>query len=337
MKTTLNFPDRSRWFRTMLALALAGGALAGCRRGDNDRNGELLLSGNIEVVDAQLSFKLPGRVVERAVAEGDRVQAGQLIARLDDAELKEQLAVQRAQLAAAEAALAELEAGSRPQEIAAAEAALRSAEADRDRARVDLERQRDLLQSAAIASREFDASAAQAKVTEARVAQATEQLKLIREGPRPETIRQARARVEQGRAAVALAETQLANARLESPLTGVVLSHNIEPGEYVAPGTPVVTVADLAHVWVRTYVAQTDLGRLRHGEHVPVRTDAFPGKTFDGVVGFIASEAEFTPKTVQTPKERVKLVFRVKVDIANPNDELKPGMPADVAIPPPSP
>ena len=104
-------------------------------------------------------------------------------------------------------------------------------------------------------------------------------------------------------------------------------------GEFASAGTPVVTIADTAHMWVRAYLNQTDLGRLRHGQKVAVRTDSFPNKTYEGIVGFIASEAEFTPKTVQTPKERVKLVFRVKVDVANPHDELKAGMPADVLIP----
>ena len=151
-----------------------------------------------------------------------------------------------------------------------------------------------------------------------------------------ETIRQARARLEQARAALGLAEIQLENTRLLCPLSGVVLSHNIEAGEYVSPGTPVVTVADTAHVWVRAYLAQPDLGRIRHGQKLAVRTDAFPGREFSGVVGFISSEAEFTPKTVQTPKERVKLVFRIKVNLENPKDELKPGMPADIVIPPQS-
>ncbi|HVU36200.1 MAG TPA: efflux RND transporter periplasmic adaptor subunit [Opitutaceae bacterium] len=309
-------------------------SLAGCDRSGASRNGEIVLSGNIEVVDAQLAFKVPGRVVQRTLSEGDRVTSGQLVARLDDAEQNEQLALRRAELAAAEAALAELEAGSRPQEIAAAEATVRSAEAERDRARLDFNRQQELLAHAAISSRDFEAAQAQLKVAEARVTEATERLKLTRAGPRIETIRQARARAEQARAAVALAETQVENTRLLSPLTGVVLSHNVEPGEFVAAGTPIMTVADLAHVWVRAYIAETDLGRIRHGEHVVVRTDAFPGRKFDGTIGFISSEAEFTPKTVQTEKERVKLVFRIKVDIDNPRDELKPGMPADVIIPP---
>lgn len=315
----------------LVALLLTVG-ISGCRRNGAGHEGELVLSGNIEVVDAQLSFKTPGRVTQRLVSEGSQVKTGQLIAQLDDSEQKDEVALRRADIAVAEAALAELEAGSRPQEIASAEASVHSAEAERDRAKIDFARQQELLKNAVIANREFETVEAQLKVAEARVTDAAQRLKLVREGPRTETIAQARARVAQAKAGLALAETHLANTRLESPLTGPVLSHNIEAGEFVSPGTPVITVADLEHVWVRTYIAQTDLSRIKHGQHVPVRTDALPGKTYDGVIGFISSEAEFTPKSVQTTKERVKLVFRVKVDVTNQNDELKPGMPADVII-----
>ena len=307
--------------------------LGGCSRSRESRASEIVISGNIEVTDAQLGFKLAGRVAERTVSEGARVTAGQLIARLDDAEQKEQLDLAGAELAGAEAALAELEAGSRPQEIAASEATVRNTEAERDRARLDFTRQQDLLTKNVISDRDFESVQAQFKVAEARVAEAAERLKLVREGPRTETIQQARARVAQARASVALAETRLKETNLVSPLTGVVLSHNIEPGEFVSPGTPVVTVADTLHTWVRAYVNQTDLGRVKLGQKLVVHTDTAPGKNFEGTVGFIASEAEFTPKTVQTTKERVKLVFRVKVDVLNPQDELKPGMPADVVLP----
>lgn len=314
-------------------LAAAVLLLGACSRSNGTRTGDLLLSGNIEVVDAQLGFKLPGRVAARPVSEGAQVQAGQLIAQLDDTEQKQQVALRRAELAAVSAALAELEAGSRPQEIAAVAAALRSAEAERERIRLDFTRAQELRAKEVIADREFQGTEAQLKVAEARAAEAAERLKLVQEGPRAETILQARARAAQAQAAVALAETQLDNTRLVSPMAGTVLSHNIEPGEFVAAGTPVVTVADTVHVWVRAYLDQSDLGRVRHGQKVVVRTDSFPGRDFAGTVGFIASEAEFTPKTVQTPKERVKLVFRLKVDVDNPKDELKPGMPADVVIP----
>jgi len=332
MKNT-SHPNRAARFATIL-LAIALAALpTGCSRNGSARAGDLVLSGNIEVTDAQLGFKMPGRVTARLVSEGERVTAGQLIARLDDSEQTQELALRRAELAAVQAVLAELESGSRPQEIAAVEAALHSVEAERDRVRLDFTRQQELFKHDAISSRDLETAQALLKVADARAAEAGERLKLVREGPRAETINQARARVDQARAAVALSETRLENTKLTSSLAGVVLSHNIEPGEFVAAGTPIVTVADTAHLWVRAYINQTDLGRIQHGQKVAVHTDTFPGKTYDGIVGFIASEAEFTPKTVQTPKERVKLVFRLKVDVANPKDELKSGMPADVIIP----
>jgi HlyD family secretion protein len=129
-----------------------------------------------------------------------------------------------------------------------------------------------------------------------------------------------------------VAETRLGYATLVSPLSGVVLSKNVEPGEYVAAGTPVITVGELVNPWLRAYINETDLGRVKVGQRVYVTTDTYPGKRYEGRISFIASQAEFTPKNVQTEKERVKLVYRVKVDIPNPHMELKPGMPADAEI-----
>ena len=171
-------------------------------------------------------------------------------------------------------------------------------------------------------------------IEQARAAwlQAQQRYELVRKGPRKETIEQARARAEQARQALAVAETRLSYTTLSSPLTGVVLSKNIEPGEYVAAGTPIVTVGDLEHPWLRAYINETDLGRVKVGQRVRVTADTFPGKAYEGHVSFISSQAEFTPKSVQTEKERVKLVYRIKVEIANPNMELKPGMPADAEI-----
>jgi HlyD family secretion protein len=117
-----------------------------------------------------------------------------------------------------------------------------------------------------------------------------------------------------------------------SPLSGVVLSENIEPGEFVAAGTPVVTVGELANVWLRAYISEPDLGRVKVGQATRVRTDTYPGKFYEGRVSFLSSQAEFTPRNVQTEQERVKLVYRVKIDLPNPQMELKPGMPADAEI-----
>jgi len=270
----------------------------------------------------------------------------------------QEIARGRADVARARARLEELEAGSRPQEIESAKAALASARAEADRLAKDYARYRELYGRQVVARQTLDAAraandVAQAKVREAdealrlveegprkeEVAQARaalsaarETLSLLEEGPRRETIAQAGARVEQANAALALARTRLSFAVLHAPLQGVVLSKNVEPGDYVAAGTPVVTVGDLRNVWLRGYIEETDLGRVKVGQRATVTTDTFPGKRYEGRVSFIAPQAEFTPKTVQTRKERVKLVYRVKIDVPNPERELLPGMPADGSI-----
>jgi len=350
----------------------------------SEKPGTVRVSGNIEVTDADVGFKISGRVLERAVSEGDLVTAGQLVARLEDADIRQEVAVRKAEVMAAHAQLSELEAGSRPevvaqaeaavqraaarvrelqtgsrpQEIATAEAAVASAAADFERIRQDYERQRTLFQKDVIAEREFQAYQSSYDMAQARLREAEERLSLVREGPRAEqveqaqaalkeaeerlreirngprveTIEQARARLQQTREALQLSETRLGYASIVAPLSGVVLTDSIEAGEFVAPGTPVVTVGDLHHVWLRGYVDETDLGRVKVGQAVQVTTDTYPDKVFRGRITFIASEAEFTPRSVQTTKERVKLVYRIKVDIPNPDMELKPGMPADGVI-----
>ncbi|MCI0625984.1 MAG: efflux RND transporter periplasmic adaptor subunit [Acidobacteria bacterium] len=342
------------------------------------------VSGNIEVTDAEVSFKIPGRVEARLVSEGQIVKAGQIVARLDSTELGQEVALRRAELMAAEAALAELEAGSRPeeiaeaeaaarqaearleeleagsrsQEIAAAEAAVRRAKAEAARLRMDHERYKQLYAEGIVSTQLYDAARTAYEMAEQSVHEAEEQLKLVREGPRKEqigqarellrqareramlvrkgprqeTIAQARARVEQARQVLAVAETRLAYTTVTSPITGVVLSENVEGGEYVAAGTPVVTVGELEKPWLRAYINETDLGRVKVGQRGCVSSDTYPDKRHEGYVSFIASQAEFTPKTVQTEKERVKLVYRIKIEVANPQMELKPGMPVDADI-----
>lgn len=292
----------------------------------------VLVSGNIEVTDAEVSFKIPGRVEQRLVDEGDTVQAGACVARMETADLDAELTIRRAELLAVESGLAELEAGSRPAEIEAAKARLESALADRMRLESDFRSGQRLLETKVIAEEEFVHRKTLFEAADARHREAAEQLKLVQEGPREERISEARARVQQAKAARALAEIRLGYATLNSPLSGVVLSKNAEPGEYVAPGTPVITVGELDKPWLRAYINETDLGRVKLGQRVLVKTDTYPDKRYEGKLSFIASQAEFTPKNVQTEKERVKLVYRIKVEIPNPNMELKPGMPADAEI-----
>ncbi len=366
------------------ALAIAAAVAAGLRFRGDEGNGDIRVSGNIEVTRVDVAFRIPGRLVARQVDEGMTVSEGQPVARLDSSDLERDVGMRQAELQVAEAALRELtagtrpqevargraevdrararleelEAGSRPQEIASAKAALESARAEADRLEKDYARYDELYRREIVSRQAYDAAktareVARAKAREAEeglrlveegprreeIAQARaalsgarETLSLLEEGPRRETIAQAKARVKQAQEALELARTRLSFARVVSPLHGVVLSENAEPGDYVAAGTPVVTVGDLRNVWLRGYVEETDLGRVKVGQPATVTTDTYPGRRYEGKVSFIAAQAEFTPKTVQTRKERVKLVYRVKIDVPNPDRELLPGMPADGSI-----
>lgn len=320
---------------TALLILLLAGAGFGYRswRLHNSWNPNTVrVSGNIEVTDAEVSFKIAGRIVQRMVDEGQSVRKGQRIAVLDSTELTQQVALQKAELNAAEADLAELLAGSRPEEIGQGRAALAVTRSEVERAGADYRRARELYQQGIVSVRDFEIRQADFDVAQAKLRDATERLTLLEKGPRQEKIAQSRARVEAARHALARNVTQLGYTDVFSPLTGVVTSKNVEPGEYVAPGTPIVTVGDLEHIWLRAYINETDLGRVKLGQAVQVTTDTYLGRVYEGHVSFISPEAEFTPKNVQTDKERVKLVYRVKIDISNSRMELKPGMPADAEI-----
>jgi len=316
-------------------LVLAVGAWLGYRywesRVGNDPN-RIRVSGSIEVTEAELSFKLPGRVEARLVDEGDLVKAGEVVAKLETSDLAQQVALRQADVQMAQAGLADLLAGARPQELAQAAAAVRQAKADFNRIQDDYDRMKALFEQGSSNQREYDAARTAYDVAQARLETAQEQQKLVQQGPRPDAIKVARARLLQAQEAEKLAEIQFGYATLTSPLTGMVLSKNVEPGEMVAPGSPIVTVGDLARVYMRAYIEETDLGRVKLGQKVRVTTDTYPDKIYEGKITFISPQAEFTPKNVQTKKERVKLVYRVKVDLDNAKLELKPGMPAEAEI-----
>ena len=189
-----------------------------------------------------------------------------------------------------------------------------------------------LFAKGAVAAQDRDRSRTVYATASARADQTVQQLSLAVEGPRQEEIDLAAARVEQAKQVLNLSQTRLSYAQITAPVDGVVLSKNIEAGEYVSPGTPVVTIGDLSQVWLKAYIVETDLGKVKLGQKVTVTTDTYPNKTYKGTIGFIASEAEFTPKSIQTTEERVKLVYRIKINVENTARELKPGMPADAVI-----
>lgn len=295
-------------------------------------SGTLKVSGTIEVTSVALSFKIGGRMTERLVDEGQIVNAGQLVARLEDNELKQELDGRAAEVLASKALVADLEAGSRREEIAQGEAALARTRADAERLSKDAVRAEALFKREVIPQKELDAARTGRDASAAVVREAEQRLKLLKSGPRPDAVKQARAKTEAVAAGMALAETRLAQSILTSPLSGLVLTKNAEPGEMLAPGAPVVTIGKMDEVWLRAYIPETELGRVKVGQTARVTVDSWPGRSFEGKISFISPEAEFTPKNVQTAKERVKLVYRIKITLANPKMELKPGMPADAVI-----
>jgi HlyD family secretion protein len=280
----------------------------------------------------------------------------------DQATLQE-IAQAQAAAEAARAKLQQLLSGSRPQEIEAAKAAVDQAYAELEKRRADMMRAKSLFQSQYISAQEWDSARTAYEAARANHQRAKENWALVMEGPRREEIEQARAQVEETQArlrlaqaqrlqieilkkeldtaraqvkeaaaAISVIESQIEYCNLRAPMNGVVLVKNSEPGEYAVPGGPVITLGDLERPWLKAYIHEAELGKVKLGQKVAVTTDTFPGRIYEGRITFISSEAEFTPKNVQTAKERVKLVYRIKVSLANPRNELKPGMPADGQI-----
>lgn len=315
----------------ILLIAVAAVAwLATRHTGDN--GGTVAVSGTIEVTDVAVSFKIPGRVRERLVDEGEPVKTGQVVARLDDEDLRLEVAQRERDTEVLAANLRELETGFRKEDIARADAAVGRVKADAERLKADFARQQTLYEREVISRRDFDAARAAFESSQAALREAVAQQELMHRGPRREQIDAARARLGQGREALELARTRLGYTTLAAPMAGLVLAKHVEPGEQVAAGTPIISVGDMANTWMRAYIAETDLGRVKVGQKARVKSDTWPDRRYEGTVTFISPEAEFTPKSVQTEKERVKLVYRIKITIPNPAMELKPGMPVDAEI-----
>lgn len=378
----------------VIAGLAVGGVLWSARLGRQDPN-RIKLSGNIELTQVDVSFKIPGKLIERTVDEGDNVRKGMLIARIDRDQIDQQrtrdqagvtsaewalaqsrssidwqrqtlagdMDLKRAALRQAEARLEELVTGSRPQEIQQARQAVVDATAQNEQARLDWDRAQTLFKNDDISRSQYDAYRTRFESTTAGLKQAQERLALVEEGPRKEEIEAARAQVAQAKAAVQMSEAnrlelrrreqdldvrrseveraraqvgitdaQLADTTVKSPIDGVVLVKAAELGEVLAAGTTVVSIGDIDHPWMRAYINERDLGRVRLGMKARVTSDSYPGKVYQGRVSFISPEAEFTPKQIQTAEERVKLVYRIKIDVENPNRELKSNMPVEAEL-----
>jgi|SRR5579863_1367417 len=292
----------------------------------------LVLSGNIEAHESLVSFKVQGRILELPVEEGQWVDSGTLLARLEDADYKQKVRIDEAAVHAREANLTLVLAGTRRQEVKAAEQTMLDAQADLQQKKLDFDRAQRLYRKDAVSAQERDLAETALKRAEAVFQSATQRYSEAAEGSRKEDIEIARANLKEANANLGMSRVNLDYTILHAPSPGVITVRQAELGEVVVPGTPVVTLADLDHIWLRAYIPEPDLGRIRWGQDAIITTDTYPGKRYPGRISFISSDAEFTPKSVQTYKERVTLVYRIKIDIANPDHELKLGMPADAYI-----
>jgi HlyD family secretion protein len=330
---------KARIVVVVLVLAAALGAafafrdrLPGRLGGSPPPNG-LEASGTVEATEARLGFAVGGRIEEIAVREGDPVEAGAELARLDRSEMLARRDEAQARIDSARALLRELERGSREEEVAQARTARDAAGRRLEDAERDVERSRTLHQGGAIPKEALDKAELAVELAGKDLQRAEDELRLLEAGPRRERIDAQRAALAQSEAALRATDAALDYMTLEAPFDGLVTVRHREPGEAVSPGAAVLTLMNPSDRWVRIYIREDRIGAVRVGASAEIRCDTFPEKTYAGEVRFIASEAEFTPKNVQTAEERVRLVYAVEVRItSDPTGDLKPGMPADVRL-----
>jgi len=290
----------------------------------------LELQGNVEVREIRLGFRVFGRIAGLQVDEGDRVHPGQLVATIEPEYFEDARKQMEGAWQARSAELLKLNNGSRPEEIQQARANAQAANVAFLNARKEFLRKQRLVDSGSVSREAFDNAQATRDRTQALWEAAKATLKLVETGPREEDISRAQALTRQARASLDEADRRLQDTKLFAPSAGIVQTRVREPGDYVSTGETVYTITITDPLWVRTYVNEMDLGRIRPGMPATVRTDG--GISCTGQVGFISPVAEFTPKTVETKKIRTDLVYRVRIIVQDPKGQLRQGMPATVHV-----
>jgi HlyD family secretion protein len=292
----------------------------------------IIATGTIEVTKVDIAPKLSGYLTELSIRQGDKVNLGQVIARISRVDLEAQALRDEAALQKAEAQLRDLEKGVRTQERSELIASIGSAEAVDKKAQADLERYRSLYNQGAVSQQQWDTVQVNFETAQSSVRAARARLSLADEGNRPDTIEAQRLEVVRSKAILTMARTQMADTVVSSPQQGVVLTKNFEKGEFVNAGSAIATIGNVQDCWVKIYIPSTQLGLIKIGQPAVVKVDSYPGKTFSGEIKEISQNAEFTPRQSLTQNERANMVYAVKVRIDNAEDVLKPGMPADVVI-----
>jgi membrane fusion protein YbhG len=294
---------------------------------------ELVLYGNVDIRQVALAFNGNERIADMLVQEGDKVKKGQLLATLDTLRLSHEVAQAEAQVKAQGEVLAALVAGTRPEDIRKSRADVEAADAEKKNAEVVFQRKSMLAKRDLISKQERDDAKAAADYAQAQLKAARETLALAVAGPRREDIAAARETLKAYEASLSVARRNLEYASLYAPSDGVIQTRILEPGDMASPQTPAFTLALTDPVWVRAYIPEPDMGKIRPGMAAQVTTDSYPGKHYRAWIGFISPTAEFTPKSVETREVRTSLVYQVRVYVCNPDNELRMGMPAAVIIP----
>lgn len=293
----------------------------------------LTLYGNVDIRQVDMAFQAIGRVQELRLEEGDSVKAGETLALLDPDTYRDLADLARARVEAQRVALQRLQTGSRPEEIAREKASVEAARAAVVDAELLLKRRTELLRTGNVSRELYDEAKNGYDTARARLDVANQVSRLTEIGPRQEDIDQAKALLSAQQALLSMADQRLADTQLKAPSNAIVLSRIVEPGAMVGPNTPVYTLALTDKMWVRTYISEVDLGRIKPGMTVKIATDTDPTRAYEGWIGFISPTAEFTPKTVETTELRTQLVYRLRVFVRDPDGRLRQGMPVTVRVP----
>ncbi len=312
---------------TLFILVLAG--LAAALVYSQRRTGPYKVSGVVEADEIRLGSRVGGRVASIAVAEGRHVKAGDVLVTLEPFDLLERRAEAEARAGQLASQLEKLETGPRKQEIDASKARLSAAEAQVLLAAQTFERTQRLVKQDNASAEQLDKATNDVKASQANAEALRQELALLTEGTRKEDIAAARASLAAAKASLAIIDRQIEELTVKTPVDGVVEALDLQPGDLVAANAPVLSIMDARSLWIRTYVPEARL-QIEVGRKVRVTLDAFPDQAFTGTVSFVARQGEFTPGNVQTPEERSKQVFRVKISLEGASDRLRPGMAADV-------
>jgi HlyD family secretion protein len=314
-------------------LVVAG--LVGWRANSEKGGNRLVLYGNVDIRQISLAFDNSGRITEVLADEGDSIKAGQVLARLDVRILQLQADAVRADIDAQQQTVLKLHNGSRPQEIAQERARLAAAQADAARAERDLARLQEVAantQGRGVSQQDLDNAKNNATSTKAKLDEQREALRLAELGPRVEEIAGAEARLKATQAKLALLQYQISQGALKAPTDAVVRSRLLEPGDMASSARPVFAMALTEPKWVRVYVSETDLGKVKPGMTARVFTDSYPDRPINASIGYISSVAEFTPKSVQTEELRTSLVYEVRLKVKDDGNLLRLGQPVTVRL-----